>query len=317
MLYTIYHLTRFRYDAPVYENMMELRMQPLTEDAQRCLRFDLRTRPQARIFSYVDFRGNHIHYFDRPAPHRELTTVAVSTVTVPASDPLPDSLPQEAWQSIAQAAREPQLWELTQPTELTGNSELLRGLARELNLARHDDPLTTLIRLNHRLFKSLQYDVEATDVDSPIDIALTNRRGVCQDYAHIMLALLRNYLDLPCRYVSGYLYHSDDDRSADGASHAWVEVWLDSLGWIGFDPTNDILAGERHIRVAVGVDYREVPPTRGIYKGEAVGDLQVRVRVRKTDEADAEDELPEALAEPLAVGLEQESIYSAAQAQQQ
>ncbi|MEZ4583843.1 MAG: transglutaminase family protein [Caldilineaceae bacterium] len=139
-------------------------------------------------------------------------------------------------------------WDYLHPTPLTRTSELLCALAQELALDRSAPPLTTLLQLNTRLHRTLAYDVEATEVDSPIEDALQHRRGVCQDYAHIMLALLRNHLHIPCRYVSGYLYHSTDDRSADGASHAWLEAWLPGYGWLGLDPTNNLPAGASHSR---------------------------------------------------------------------
>jgi transglutaminase-like putative cysteine protease len=103
---------------------------------------------------------------------------------------------------------------------------------------------------------------------------------VCQDFAHIVIALARGFR-LPCRYVSGYLYHSRlrQDRSAEGTSHAWVEALLPECGWVGFDPTNNLIAGERHIRTAIGRDYADVPPTRGLFKGDAASELSVNVRV--------------------------------------
>ncbi len=114
-------------------------------------------------------------------------------------------------------------------------------------------------------------------------MALKERRGVCQDFAHIMIAVARSW-GIPARYTSGYLYHrgSRQDRSADNATHAWIEAFLPSLGWIGFDPTNDIVAGERHIRAAVGRDYADVPPTRGTYKGGAESELAIAVAVEPT-----------------------------------
>jgi Transglutaminase-like superfamily len=117
-------------------------------------------------------------------------------------------------------------------------------------------------------------------VDSPIDEAIESCQGVCQDFAHIMIALVRR-LKIPCRYVSGYLYRSawDHDRSVVDATHAWVEAFLPPLGWVGFDPTNCLLAGDRHIRTAIGRDYADVPPTRGIFRGQTPSELSVAVRV--------------------------------------
>ena len=119
-------------------------------------------------------------------------------------------------------------------------------------------------------------------MNSPIEVALEQRRGVCQDFAHIMTAIARHW-GIPCRYVSGYLYHKGSrDRSAADATHAWVEAYLPSLGWVGFDPTNNIMAGERHIRAAVGRDYADVPPTRGTYKGGADSELSIAVSLEPT-----------------------------------
>jgi transglutaminase-like putative cysteine protease len=128
--------------------------------------------------------------------------------------------------------------------------------------------------------RSFSYVKKSTAVNSPIEHALRSRQGVCQDFAHIMIALVRN-ANIPCRYVSGYLYHGSEDTnpSADGATHAWVEALLPGVGWVGFDPTINRLVGEGHIRTAIGRDYANVPPTMGVMKGKADTQLQVRVRV--------------------------------------
>ena len=292
MRYTIYHLTRFRFTAPVVENVMEVRVQPCSDARQSCVDFSIVTRPAARVDTYVDHAGTQVHHFDIPGSHRELSAIAVSLVDVADGEPDPALLPQSTWAEVDALADMLDFWDYLHPTPLTRTSELLCALARELALDRSAPPLTTLLQLNTRLHRTLAYDVEATEVDSPIEDALQHRRGVCQDYAHIMLALLRNHLHIPCRYVSGYLYHSTDDRSADGASHAWLEAWLPGYGWLGLDPTNNLPAGARHIRVGAGRDYHDVPPTRGVYRGAAVGDLLVRVRVRRSaPDVDVDEEL--------------------------
>jgi transglutaminase-like putative cysteine protease len=130
----------------------------------------------------------------------------------------------------------------------------------------------------------------STRVDSPIDEAITNRRGVCQDFAHTMIALLR-HVRIPARYVSGYLYRSreDHDRSTPDASHAWIDVLMPHLGWVGFDPTNNLVAQQRHIRTAIGRDYADVPPTHGIFRGKTSSELYVAVHVEAKDTAPALD----------------------------
>jgi transglutaminase-like putative cysteine protease len=125
------------------------------------------------------------------------------------------------------------------------------------------------------------YAPNSTRVDSPIDEALASRRGVCQDFTHIMLATLRR-LGLPCRYVSGYIAPrttADEPQPSTIATHAWVDVLLPGLGWVGMDPTHDIETGIRHVRVAIGRDYADVPPTRGTFKGKTASALAVSVEV--------------------------------------
>ena len=151
--------------------------------------------------------------------------------------------------------------------------------------------MTVLRQLNAAIHHHFDYTPKATRVDSPIDEALHTRKGVCQDFAHVMISLVR-LLKIPCRYVSGYKAPGAAGERSGLASHAWVEAWLPGWGWVGFDPTNNELASERHIRTAVGRDYADVPPTKGLYKGESKGELAVQVIVLQTDKpTNAEVEL--------------------------
>jgi transglutaminase-like putative cysteine protease len=284
MRYTVYHLTHFRYDAPVSESVMEVRMQPRTESVQRCLRFELATTPRARVFAYQDPEGNVVHHFDVPARHRELTVVAESVVEFVSDIAIPPCCDKAAWDLLDERGTRERFFEFLEPSHFAKPTEALTAFGRELGLSRETDPLSLVRRLKHQLYDAFEYSPKSTRVDSPIDEALAARRGVCQDFAHVMIALVRG-MGIPCRYVSGYLFHSHkgDERSTDGASHAWVEAWLPSLGWIVIDPTNRTVAMNRHIRVAVGRDYHDVPPTRGAFKGNARSELGVAVRVQTTD----------------------------------
>ena len=159
-----------------------------------------------------------------------------------------------------------------------------------MGIARRDDPLILVRELNKRLYDYFEYVPHSTHVDSPIDEAIVNGKGVCQDFAHTMIALLR-HVRIPARYVSGYLYRSreDHDRSTPDASHAWVDVLLPQLGWVGFDPTNNLIAHHRHIRAAVGRDYADVPPTHGIFRGKTGSELYVAVQVDASEQPPALD----------------------------
>ena len=280
MLYSVRHLTRFHYATPISEAITEVRMRPRDSQFQHCNLFRLSLKPSANALFYTDSLGNVVHHFSQPGMHQELQILAESEVMVTSPPALPAVLDMAAWAQIDAAAESGEHWEMLQPSPYTPNTPRLAALAGELCVERRNDPLTALVALNAAIHRAFAYDATSTQVDSPIDDALLHRRGVCQDFTHVMLALVRNYLRLPARYVSGYLHHRRDDTSADGASHAWLEVCLPTLGWIGFDPTNNILAGDRHIQVALGRDYTDVPPTRGIYKGGSGSELSVTVRVR-------------------------------------
>ena len=229
---------------------------------------------------------------------------------------MPDALDPKAWDETDALSRNDDSFEMLMPSHFAHSSELLDELARELNVVRRDDPLSLLREINTRLHDTFDYAQQTTSVDSPIDEALRARKGVCQDFAHIMIALVRS-LGIPCRYVSGYLFHRREvrDRSAADATHAWVEALLPGLGWVGFDPTNNLMAGERHIRTAIGRDYDDVPPTRGVLKGEAESELTVDVQVTTFD--GPLPELPAPTFEPLPVVGDVEAIQQQQQQQQQ
>lgn len=316
MPYAIRHITRYRYSEPIVESHMEVRMQPRSEGYQRCWDFRLRTSPKAKIDAYRDSLGNAVHFFDVPGRHARLTITAEARVEFNPPPPVPDRLDGEGWDEVDEMARNADHWEMLSDSHFARPSPLLDELRRELDLGRDDDPLAILRRLNHELYRRFEYAPQSTRVDSPIDEALESRQGVCQDFSHIMIALVRG-LDIPCRYVSGYLYHGGgtSDRSARSATHAWVEALLPRLGWIGFDPTNDLVAGDRHIRVAVGRDYADVPPTRGVFTGEAKGEISVDVKV-ETAELEALDDSPTNVWIALEPD-EQVGLLEASQAQQQ
>ena len=311
---SINHVTKFRYGAPITESIMELRMRPLTEGPQRCLKFDVSLKPSARVTSYRDHLGNHVHYFDIPGRHTQLVINARSLVESLPRDEPPEALDPGDWDKLDALVEGGDYWDMLMPSHFARPTDALLDFARELDLRRRDDPLTVLRELNAAIYNAFEYVPQSTTVDSPIDEALCARKGVCQDYSNIMIALAR-HLRVPCRYVSGYLFHRVEynDRSAQDATHAWVEALLPGLGWVGFDPTNNLLAGPRHIRVAVGRDYSDVPPTRGVFKGAAESELSVAVQVKTAEEPDSE----EALRLIAALNRPTEAEHSAQQQQQQ
>jgi transglutaminase-like putative cysteine protease len=280
MQYLVRHLTRFVYTAPVAESVMEIRMQPLELDRQRCLRFNVTTTQRARLFAYRDHFGNAVHYFDIPGHHAKLDISVESAVEVAAAPDLPKALPMEAWNEVDALANSPDHTDWLLPSPFTEPTDALQQFARAIGFGRVADPLTTVRELNTTIYSQFSYEPSTTHVDSPIDDALRARAGVCQDFSHITTALLRT-VGIPCRYVSGYIAprESHQDRAGDNATHAWVEAFIPRIGWVGCDPTNNTIVSQRHIAVAIGRDYSDVPPTRGVFKGDAGSELSVAVAV--------------------------------------
>ena len=316
MAYSVRHITSFRHEPAVRESVMEVRMQPRTDFRQRCLSFSLDITPKANMLVYRDFYGNAVHHFDIPGKHNLIEISAQAIVDVlPALDlKLEDA---GGWEELDARVAETDYWEMLLPSHFAAPTELLEKLAGELRLERRGKPFTLLQELNERLYELFEYVPNSTEVDSPIDDALRARQGVCQDFAHIMITLVRQ-LKIPCRYVSGYLYHEDKahDRSPAGATHAWVEAYLGDFGWVAFDPTNNLLGCERHIRVAVGRDYADVPPTRGMHKGDAESELRVMVAVSLVDAPEPEELPPTTVIRSKPLSAESKAAFDLQQQQQ-
>lgn len=286
MRFDIRHVTQYQYDEPVRESVMELWMQPRGGIGQRLIDFDLEIDPHAQVFSYPDAWGNTVRHFDVPHPHSKLTITARSTVETATISEAPPVLPMEEWSRLKADTTRAESWDFLHPHGYARQTEALGAFCADhcVGPLTDLDPMTATRRLNEIIFKALDYESGVTAADSPIDEALGAGRGVCQDFAHIMIAVLRGW-GVPARYVSGYLATNagGSDRSRPDASHAWVEVLFPSLRWVGFDPTNNVLAGERHIVVAIGRDYADVPPSRGVFKGDADSHLSVGVSVRPSE----------------------------------
>ena len=208
------------------------------------------------------------------------STSAVETEPAPR---LPSALPKDAWEEIRSWGNSFRLWDFTHPSAYAHPSDALGAFVEEMDLRPGGDPLESVLRLSDTLHRAFQFAPGSTSAVSPIEHILETRRGVCQDYAHVMIAIARSW-GVPARYTSGYLYAGSwEEESLSSASHAWVECLLPGLDWVGLDPTNRGLAGQRHVRLAVGRDYKDVTPTEGIIHGNAQSTLEVQVGVRPID----------------------------------
>jgi transglutaminase-like putative cysteine protease len=259
----VQHTTVYDYDTPITEAYTELRLKPLDSGGQRCLSFTVETDPGALVHRYSDRHGNDVRHFDVLSPHPRLVVEARSEVATPEvlADEQTELSPLQRHDFLAPSTRAP-------------FTDEIRAFAGACHVA--GNPEATMRRIVDAVRAQLRYEPGATDVDTDAAEALAHGSGVCQDFAHLALAACR-LGGLPARYVSGYVYAPGQASAA--ASHAWVDVFVSGQGWVSIDPTHDTAQTPRHVRVAVGRDYADVPPTRGVYKGNAGEELEVKVKV--------------------------------------
>jgi len=298
--YRLLHTTDFVYDGPVSESYNEVRLRPMHDERQSCLSFRLTTTPGSRGTAYRDAHGNWVHQFNVLAEHQRLRVEAESVVLAhDAGEPQADGttlaqfdfrsheLDEEHFDFMAPTGYVPHLAQI---------KELIEAAERRCGgtVAGFAQSASDLIHENFRYIKG------ATHVHSSIEDSLTLGAGVCQDFAHLLLGVMR-MRGIPARYVSGYLVPGSaaapDARQEEviggQASHAWAEVLIPNAGWTGFDPTLGKPVGMRHVRVAYGRDYGDVAPVRGVYKGHAGQSLSVDVRVRPALDDSGREQLSE------------------------
>ncbi|RLS76977.1 MAG: transglutaminase family protein [Planctomycetota bacterium] len=277
MILEIQHETTMEYSQPVSEWLCELRMEPISDRSQRCHSFQITIGQPAAISKYLDGFGNRVHHFNLLKPPATLRILAASVVEtedagvgpIASHAEFPAGVPADEWQL---------------PLE-TIDYLPLRGPARATSLL---EPHLALLRpvpgmrvgmwvcqVAEHIRSRFQYARDVTDATSPIDHLLTRGKGVCQDFTHLMISILRSF-GVPARYVSGYIHRPNRESQ----SHAWCEVWLPDVGWTGFDPTNGCPVNRDFVKTAVGRDFSDVPPNKGVYRGAGEERINVRVATR-------------------------------------
>lgn len=263
----IVHSTRYRYSTPIAETVMEVRLRPMDGNGQRCLDFELELTHGIKARSYRDGFGNNVHYFNLVRPHAGLSVTGRSIV-------------ETGLDGDADAGEElvHDFLRFRSPvTDVDG----VRRLAEMHAIGDGRSPEAVeraLDELTLTISREFAYDRSVTTVYSSVEDVLALRAGVCQDFAHLFIAVARA-MGVPARYVSGYI-HVPTDRAATTASHAWAEAWIAGRGWVGFDATHPIRTTEHHVRLAVGRDYSDAAPTRGVYVGSATSSMTIAVRTR-------------------------------------
>ncbi len=272
----VVHTTGYRYAAPVTQSYNEARLTPRSDRRQNVVVSRVETEPPTRSYRYTDYWGTEVTAFDLHAPHTELKIVSSSVVE---TGELASPVDGASWADLRSADVLDRYAEFLEPTGYVPRNRELGAVARELRKGRR--PSEAVLAVSEWVHDKLTYQRGTTGVHSSAVDAWHAREGVCQDYAHLTLTMLRA-VGIPARYVSGYLHTKSDasiGETVRGESHAWIEAWTG--GWWGFDPTNDVEVGPRHIWVAIGRDYADVSPLKGTYSGGDATAIEVSVDVTR------------------------------------
>ena len=275
MLLNVEHRFAFSYDGYISESFLELRVQPKTTASQTVATFALAVGPPTRVFRFRDWNDNLAHHFTVTKFHDRIEVACRSLVETHPALPRPDAVRDEpSTAELPFALRD--FLEFHGPVRPTG---ALRDVHRALGVSPKAPLGEQVMAVGEYLHREFDYQRDVTRYDSTTDDFLKLRAGVCQDFAHLALGLLR-LRAIPCRYVSGYL-HVERAQRAPAQSHAWIEFYAPSVGWVAFDPTHAIAPDERYVVVAHGRHYDDVPPNRGIYRGSAKETLTAEVRTTR------------------------------------
>lgn len=287
MNFAIRYLTRYDYDAEVVDNLNALRVKPHGNGRQRCDEFGVRLDPEVRLHRHQDYFGTEVVEFEVSRPHRRLTIDVRARVSTKA--------PPEPPQATKEALLDPSYLEaggefLLQTDDAPGHPALQELLA---TTGAASTPLATLLLVSELIPNRFEYRPGATYVDSTIEHLFEVGAGVCQDFVHLGLCLLRHH-GIAARYVSGYLFTAGTksaEESVEVDTHAWLESLLPVPGggepmWVGADPTNCCLVGENHVKIGHGRHYADVPPIKGVYRGTANARLDARVTMTRLERAD-------------------------------
>jgi len=286
MLFEIVHTTAYRYADAAMEAYIEARLTPPGRPTQEVLRHRIEFEPAARVSEYTDYFGNTATFYSMTLRHARLKVTNRATVRtkehrLPAGGLAPTVA--EARQILSSAGT--RIFDYIQPSAAVPLRGPSSTWAREL--VRPDRPLGDCLEaLNSAIHREFHYRSGATDNETPLDEVWEKREGVCQDFAHVMLGILRT-AGIPCRYVCGYI---ETEPAQPGeklvgavATHAWVEVLVPGMEWVALDPTNNKWQGEQHVVVAVGRDYLDATPVRGTFKGAASQQMKVQVTMRRME----------------------------------
>jgi transglutaminase-like putative cysteine protease len=279
--FKIHHITRYTYEVPVRDSANQIMLYPLRDQFQDVLKQELLITGEPGLEVYTDYYGNQVGSFMHAEPHNELAIDSRIDI-ITRSKPLPTDTRtrEEQWELLRNLRCTVPYIDFLKQEKFQASGEV-RELAHK-EQSRQLSPLEAAKKLNEYLYNNFQYIKGVTSVESTLDEVWNLKAGVCQDFAHMLLVMLR-MIDIPARYVSGYVCPERSKMRGEGATHAWVEAYIPYYGWLGLDPTNDCIVNDLHVRLAVGRSFIDCSPVRGTYKGTSNHKLEVGVSVSYED----------------------------------
>jgi len=275
---TVRHLTRYVYDGEVLESYNDVRLRPVSDPLQRCAEHTLKVAPASEIKTHFDFYQNRVDHFELHIPHTSLQIESLAKVETRPDQrgPVPVGL---ALESLDDRSVEENYFDFVVESKFVPQNVAIWREAVDVLGGPVTDLWADAVKLGHHVYATFVYDPDWTHVHTDAVAALRDRRGVCQDYAHVMIAFCRSQ-GIPARYVSGYFYN-DKTGDENEASHAWMEVFIPHYGWKAWDPTHDRAADPRYIKLANGRDYGDIKPVSGSFRGKGTQQMEVIVQIRK------------------------------------
>lgn len=303
--FIIHHITKYTYEGPVRDSANQVVLFPIKDELQEVLKQELNITGDPVVETYKDYYGNEVGSFTHADPHTSLTIDSRLEVITKARPPLKDEAPkEEQWEQLRGLR-----WQVPFIDFL--NQERFASLPEVLDSARPEEavsltPLEAAKRLKTYVYDNFKYIKGVTSVETTPDEVWKLKAGVCQDFAHILLVLLRQ-IHIPSRYVSGYICPNQNGMRGEGATHAWIEAYIPSNGWVGLDPTNNCVVEDLHVRLAVGRSFSDCSPVRGTYKGTAGQQLEVGVSVSYENGKTSEDSSTVLTPQPSSNGMGENS----------
>lgn len=278
--YRIKHITRYTYPSPVIDSANQVMLFPINDEQQEVKKHELIITHHPAVEIFADYFGNKVGIFSVIKPHTELSIQSnIEVITKEVQLPVSDTAPETQWDNLVLIREQFPYMDFMLQENFEAQDEVSAVVKSMMNEAV--TPFAAAQQMSAFVYDSFEYKKGITSVETQVDEIWKLKAGVCQDFAHILLVMLR-LVGIPARYVSGYICPKNHELRGEGATHAWVEAYIPFYGWLGFDPTNNCIVSDRHVRLAIGRSFTDCTPVKGTYKGSSEHKLEVSVVINNS-----------------------------------